>query len=132
MSYVYNETSKQNIQQVRDMIQRKVGLIGKQNFYVQEREIKGVQTDVDHVPYTRLYRSDPFTGEAIPWSGDSGYKPRMNSFYTPNIVQTPDPVEDLCFQVPCSTRRPCYPKFLYKGDEMYESLQDRICVGKFV
>lgn len=130
--YILDPVSKQNIENVRSMIQRKVSLIGKQNFYVQEKEMKGVVSDVDHLPYTRFYRGNPFTNEAIQWDGDSGHRPRMNSFYTPNIVQSEDLPESLCYQSPCSTVHPCYPEYLDKRDPSYQFLQDRYCVRRFV
>jgi len=131
--YILDKTSVHNIENVRRMIDRKVSIIGEHSFYVQENEIKGVRTDVDHLPYTRLYRSNPFTGEAIPWSGDSGFQPRMNSFYEPNIVQTVDESEPLCFQTPCSTVYPCHPQYLQKNsDKAYNNLQDRYCTRRYV
>lgn len=130
--YILDETAKKNIQNVQKMINRKVSLIGKHNFYVSENEIKAVSSDVDHLPYTRIYRSNPFTNEAIMWEGDSGFRPRMNSFYAPNVVSQEEQQVDLCFQTPCSTVYPCQPPYLSKGDAMYETLQDRTCVRRFV
>jgi hypothetical protein len=132
-SFVLDETAVQNIKNVRKMIDRKVGILGQQNFYVKENEIKGVFSDVDQMPYTRLYRGDPFTNEAVTWSGDSGFKPRMNGFYKPLVEGPMSNSDPLCFQTPCSTVYPCYPQYLQKGqDKASELLQDRYCVKRYI
>ena len=78
------------------------------------------------------HSADKLHGETV-FEREAGYRQRHDYSYTPCPHLPDDKPIHGCFQMPCSTVYPCYPKYLrkYSDKEEMELLLNRKCINKF-
>ena len=75
-----------------------------------------VVTDMDHFPYTRFYRGVYNSPNPIVFEREAGWRPQRNDCYNTKC-NAKSVYPDHCFEAPCSTVYPCYPKYLQKWSD---------------
>jgi len=95
--------------------------------------IQNSVNDLDHFPYDRFYRGIPESEHPVVFEREAGYRQRHDYSYTPCPHLPDDKPIHGCFQMPCSTVYPCYPKYLrkYADKQEMELLLNRKCITKF-
>lgn len=95
--------------------------------------ISSVVTDMDHHPYTRWFRGVYYYPEPIIMEREAGFRSLRNSCYDINIPPKKDEEPSHCYEGPCSTTYPCYPKYLAKySDRQALDLQiNNSCIPQY-
>ena len=105
----YSNVNRFNVKNIREQILFKESSIP---YMATVREAKGVSTDYDSFPYNRYFRGKYNSERPIVAEREAGWRVREDDCYKLSRpacdVDTSYP--DHCFQVPCSTVFPCYPK----------------------
>lgn len=119
-----------NVSSVRDQIYLKQGC---QPFFGTSTEAKTVVTDMDHFPYTRLFRGVYHSSDPVVFEREAGWRPTRNSCYGPAAVSRSMPYPNHCFESACSTVYPCYPRYLQKfSDKDALNVQlNRACIVQY-
>jgi hypothetical protein len=84
----------------------------KQNYdapYYATNEIRYIQTDMDHFPYSRYFRGVYNVNKPVIFERETGYRPTNNSCYR-KIVPVVRIEPNMCWENACSTVRPCANK----------------------
>ena len=111
----FSDVNKLNVQAVR----RGIALKERSEPWLPTvSDTEGVVTDYDHFPYGRYFRGQYNAVAPIVAEREAGWRQREDDCYE---LQQPrcevdDSYPNHCFQVPCSTIFPCYPKFQAKYD----------------
>ncbi len=101
-------------------------------FYATTSTIAPVINDMDNFPYNRFYRGEYNNPTPVVLEREAGWRPREDNCYKHmNIYGKNTKYPSVCFQVPCSTIYPCYPKSLHDiyDREFLELLENRKCVS---
>jgi hypothetical protein len=105
----YTDINITNVENVRRQIIQKESCNPS---YATIGDIKGISTDYDNFPYNRWYRGKYNSVDPIVAEREAGWRIVNNDCYS--ISRPPCSIDDFypdhCFQVPCSTVFPCYPK----------------------
>jgi hypothetical protein len=95
--------------------------------------VANVVTDMDHQPYTRWFRGVYYYPEPVIMEREAGWRPIHNNCY--NLEQPPiqDSLPNHCFEAPCSTTFPCYPKYLtkYADKESLDIMINKACTLQY-
>ena len=67
------------------------------------------KTDHDHFPYTRYYRGEYKSPNAIISDNNAGWQRVNNNCYSYKLLE-PKKENDTCFQLPCNNVLPCRDK----------------------
>jgi hypothetical protein len=115
--------NEKNVANVRRQIALKQG---SEPYWSTESMAKNANTDYDVFPYIRWFRGNYKSHKPIVAEREAGYRKREDNCYR---VSTPTKVgenyPDHCFETPCSTVFPCYPKYA-------KSIQDRDELNVFI
>ncbi len=116
----------------RDALQYQIELYNKEAAFFPSRElVKSVVTDMDHFPYTRFYRGNPYSDTPVIMDKEAGFRRKLDC-YTPVYVVDEGPFPNVCFEGPCSTTYPCNPQYLkkYSDAEKINLMLNKACVSK--
>lgn len=75
-------------------------------FVARRDSVRDFPTDIDHWPYTRYFRGDVRSSEAIVAAREAGFRPLRNRCYKSYTPREPER-EWPCWQIPCSQQRTC-------------------------
>ena len=120
-----------NVLNIRSQIDAKKGTAP---YYSTANKAKGVITDYDTFPYPRYFRGVAQSSIPIVAEREAGWRVRHDSCYQVQEPDLPCPTEsNLCFQAPCSTVYPCYPKYLskYKHKEELDLILNKTCIVQY-
>ena len=106
-----NSINDTNISDVRKQISLKESSIP---YWANDNSVRNTITDYDNFPYNRWFRGDYKSSNPIVAEREAGYRIRKDKCYKVIQPETPDDYPDHCFEVPCSTVYPCYPKYMSK------------------
>lgn len=126
------EINDRNIQNIKSQIAKKKSHIP---FFATQDMATQVLTDYDVFPYTRWYRGVPEETRPVIAEREAGWRQKHNSCYNvliPNI-ETEDSYPNHCFEGPCSTVYPCYPKYMQKFSdrEAMNVMLNRACIAQY-
>jgi hypothetical protein len=103
-------------------------------YYATANQAKEVITDYDTFPYPRYFRGVAESSMPVVAEREAGWRVRHDSCYQ---LQEPSNVpcqeSNLCFQAPCSTVYPCYPKYLnkYNDKEELDLILNKTCIVQY-
>jgi hypothetical protein len=100
-----------NVRNIREQISRKKS---SHPFLATENMAKQVLTDYDTFPYSRWYRGVPNESKPIVAEREAGWRERRETCYQLIQPVTESSYPNHCFEGPCSTVYPCYPKYMQK------------------
>ena len=86
-------------------------------FYATSETVLGAVTDMDHTPYSRFFRGVAEFSEPVVMEREAGWRTVNNGCYSAGCEgekSEKDSYPNHCFEAPCSTVYPCYPKYLHK------------------
>jgi hypothetical protein len=112
-----------NIETIRRQILQKQS---PNPFYGTINMAENVITDMDVFPYTRFYRGQYNSHDAVSFERETGFRQIKNACYTPFGV-TPVQPTVYCWQLPCSTILPCKPD-KKKGDKSDKENDDNCII----
>ena len=115
-----------------DAIQYQIELVNQQTpFFPTKNLIRSVVTDIDHFPYTRFYRGNPYSDTPVIMDKEAGFRRKLDC-YTPVYVVDEGPFPNVCFEGPCSTTYRCNPQYLkkYSDAEKINLMLNKACVSK--
>ncbi len=127
MDKLTSELNERSIENVRNQIRMKTS---EYPYFANGKTAMNSVTDFDHHPYTRWFRGVYYHPEPIIAEREAGWRPLSQDCYDFN----PPPVEEKevehCFEIPCSTTLPCYPKYLtkYADKEALDLMINKTCV----
>ncbi len=92
-------------------VQKQIELKNKQDlpYYATSKDVQLIQTDMDHFPYKRFFRSVFYESNPTIIEREAGFCVRKDDAYKHATPIVPNPVS-YCWQTPCSTVTPCKPK----------------------
>lgn len=95
--------------------------------------VKNFVTDMDHHPYSRWYRGVYYYPDPIIAEREAGWRPIRNSCYNVNFPKTEEEKPINCFEAPCTTTFPCYPKYLtkYADKEALDVMINSACISQY-
>lgn len=124
------QLNEHSIETIRKQIARK---ISSNPYFANNETVINSVTDMDHTPYTRWFRGVYYYPNPIVMEREAGWRPIKNSCY--NLVMPPSPEVDPhhCFEVPCTTTLPCYPKYLtkYADKESLDIMINNACIPQY-
>ena len=119
-----------SIETIRAQIAKK---ISNNPYFASGETVDSVITDMDHHPYTRWFRGVYYYPDPIVMEREAGWRPRQDSCY--NVIIPPQPPLDPhhCFEAPCSTIFPCYPKSTtkYADQDSLDSMINNSCIVQY-
>jgi len=122
--------NQQNIEFVRKQIAMKTST---QPYFANGESVDNVVTDMDHHPYTRWFRGVYYYPDPIVIEREAGWRPRQDSCY--QVIMPPQPSFEPhhCFETPCTTTFPCYPKYLtkYADKEALDVMINNACIPQY-
>jgi hypothetical protein len=83
-------------------------------YFANSQTVQSVVTDMDHHPYTRWFRGVYYYPDPIVMEREAGWRPINNNCYDLVMPMSEEEQPHHCFEVPCTTTLPCYPKYLTK------------------
>ena len=107
MSDLTAKLNQQSIESVRREIAKK---ITSRPYFANADTVDNVITDMDHQPYTRWFRGVYYYPDPIIMEREAGWRPIRNSCYGLVMPPQENPEPHHCFEAPCTTTFPCYPK----------------------
>lgn len=128
----YSQINKSNVNNIRAQIRAKNS---SQPFLATTQDAKSVSTDYDTFPYPRWFRGEYNSVNPIIAEREAGWRIREDNCY-----KLSSPACDIdnfypehCFQVPCSTVFPCYPKHRdkYSDREALLVAINKSCISQF-
>lgn len=119
-----------SIENVRKQIAEK---IKPYPYFSTDTTIKSVITDMDHHPYTRWFRGVYYHSEPVIMEREAGFRPIEESCYNLIIPPYRENNPEHCFEVPCTTTLPCYPKYLtkYADKESLDVMINNTCISQY-
>lgn len=122
--------NQQSIESVRHEIAKK---ISSRPYFANGDTVDNVVTDMDHHPYTRWYRGVYYYPDPIVMEREAGWRSRRDLCYEVIAPQVKSDDPHHCFEVPCSTILPCYPKYLtkYADRDALSIMIDNACVTQY-
>jgi hypothetical protein len=127
-----SHVNDQNVNYVREQIQ------GKKSFnpyYATAENVSKILTDYDTFPYPRWYRGVPNESRPVIAEREAGWRQQQ-----PNCYKVMKPVEEReyeypnhCFEGPCSTVYPCYPRYMQKFSdrEALNVILNKACIAQY-
>ena len=105
-----------NVENIRYQISKKTESFP---YYATLETATSVLTDKDTFPYQRAWRGEPHSTHPIVAEREAGWRPRHDKCYKvqPSVNDMISSYPDHCFEAPCSTVFPCYPKYLEKHSD---------------
>jgi hypothetical protein len=130
MSDLTASLNEQSIESVRREIAKK---IGSRPYFANADTVDSVVTDMDHQPYTRWFRGVYYYPDPIIMEREAGWRPIRNSCYGLVMPPQSNPEPNHCFEVPCTTTFPCYPKYLtkYADKEALDVMINNVCIPQY-
>jgi hypothetical protein len=130
MSDLTAKLNQNSIESVRRQISKK---IGPGPYFANADTVDSVITDMDHQPYTRWFRGVYYYPDPIIMEREAGWRPIRNSCYNLEMPPQPSQEPNHCFEVPCTTTFPCYPKYLtkYADKEALDVMINNVCIPQY-
>lgn len=126
------QINSRNVQNVRYQIAKKSESFP---YHATIDTATSVLTDQDTFPYQRWWRGDPNSTNPIVAEREAGWRPRHDNCYKIEepLTDTVSPYPNHCFEAPCSTVFPCYPKYLQKHSdrEAMAILLNKACIVQY-
>jgi hypothetical protein len=125
------EINLRNVQNIRYQILKKSKSFP---YYATIETATSVLTDKDSFPYTRSWRGEHESTVPIVLEREAGWRPRHDKCYKVQpSIDTVSSYPDHCFEAPCSTVFPCYPKYLKKHSdkEAMAVLLNKACIVQY-
>jgi hypothetical protein len=90
-------------------------------------------TDMDHFPYTRFFRGSWKSRNPIVIDREAGWRPIESECYEKPTCKYSSPYPNHCFQSPCSTVFPCYPRYFEKHTDRdaYDIQLNNSCIVQY-
>lgn len=125
-----DQINQKAIENVRLQIARKNS---DQPYFATNTTVLSNLTDMDHHPYTRFYRGVYYFPEPVAMEREAGWRPRQDACYKLVLPQQDSPEPQHCFEVPCSTTFPCYPKYLtkYADKDALDVMINNACISQY-
>lgn len=110
MTDISHNITMSNVENIRRQIAKKQG---SEPYWSVEDNALNALTDYDVFPYTKWFRGNYKSTEPIVAEREAGYRKRQDNCYKITNPETPANINypNHCFEVPCSTVFPCYPKY---------------------
>jgi hypothetical protein len=129
MSNITPIINEDNIENIRQEIAKKIN----GPYFASQHTVNKITTDMDHHPYSRWFRGVYYYPEPIVLEREAGWRTRNDNCY--NVI-TPMPESkqpEHCFEVPCSTILPCYPKYLtkYADKDSLDIMINNACINQY-
>ena len=130
MSDITPELNRQTIEMIRNQIAKK---ISNNPYFANADTVTKSITDMDHQPYTRWFRGVYYNPEPVIMEREAGWRPIRNSCYEVNIPPKKDDEPNHCFEIPCTTTLPCYPKYLtkYADKDALDVMINNSCIPQY-
>lgn len=130
MSSLTPELNSESINKVREEIFKKTS---NRPYFANSKTINSSITDMDHHPYTRWFRGVYYYPEPVIMEREAGFRPIKNSCYEVNIPYIRDEDPNHCYEAPCSTTFPCYPKYLAKYSDKIalDAMINTACIPQY-
>jgi len=129
MSDLTPKINQHSIESVRQQIAKKIS----KPYFANNQTVDNVITDMDHHPYSRWFRGVYYYPDPIIMEREAGWRPRQDACYEviAPYQRTPDPQH--CFEAPCTTTFPCYPKYLtkYADREALDVMINNACIPQY-
>lgn len=130
MSDITPKINQHSIESIRFEIGKK---IGPNPYFANNQTVDSVVTDMDHHPYSRWFRGVYYYSDPVVMEREAGWRPLEDPCY--NLVMPPQPVKEPehCFEIPCTTTLPCYPKYLakYSDKERLDVMINQACIPQY-
>lgn len=123
------EINKHSIESIRGEISKKIS----QPYFATKETVQNTITDMDHHPYSRWFRGVYYYPDPIIMEREAGWRPLQNSCYNLVMPVLPDEPPHHCFEVPCTTTLPCYPKYLtkYADKDSLDVMINSACIPQY-
>lgn len=130
MNDITPEITSNNIELLRTQISKKISSVP---YFATNNLARGVITDMDHHPYSRWFRGVYYNPEPIVMEREAGWRPLENNCYNLIIPPQKEIAPEHCFEVPCTTTLPCYPKYLtkYADKEALDIMINNTCIPQY-
>lgn len=130
MSDLTPKINQQSIESVRQQIAMKTS---NRPYFANGDTVDNVITDMDHHPYSRWFRGVYYYPDPVIMEREAGWRPRQDACY--QVIAPSQPAEDPhhCFEVPCTTTLPCYPKYStkYADKDALDSMINTACIQQY-
>lgn len=122
--------NEQSIESVRKEISKKTS---HRPYFANSQTVDNSVTDMDHHPYTRWFRGVYYYPDPIIMEREAGWRVRQDQCYSLNIPYTPESDPQHCYEIPCSTTLPCYPKYLtkYADNDALNVMINHTCISQY-
>jgi hypothetical protein len=122
--------NEHSIESIRSEIAKK---IGPNPYFANRQTVDNTITDMDHHPYTRWFRGVYYSSNPIIMEREAGFRPIQDTCYSLVAPPLDNPQPDHCFEIPCTTTLPCYPKYLakYADKERLDVMINQACIPQY-
>lgn len=130
MSDLTPKINQKSIESVRREISKK---IGSRPYFANGESVDNVVTDMDHHPYSRWFRGVYYYPNPVIMEREAGWRPRHDTCYEVIAPAQPSTDPHHCFEVPCTTTLPCYPKYLtkYADKDSLDVMINTACIPQY-
>lgn len=130
MSDLTAKLNQHSVESVREQIAKK---ISSRPYFANADTVDNMITDMDHQPYTRWFRGVYYYPDPIIMEREAGWRPIRNSCYGLVMPPQENPEPQHCFEAPCTTTFPCYPKYLtkYADKEALDVMINNACIPQY-
>lgn len=130
MSDLTPKLNQQSIESVRNQIAMK---ISSRPYFANGDTVDNVITDMDHHPYSRWFRGVYYYPEPVVMEREAGWRPRRDACYEVIAPSQPPMEPHHCFEAPCTTTFPCYPKYLtkYADKDALDVMINTACIPQY-